>query len=712
MLKKNHLIAVTLAPIFMASSFICGAYAMSVTLKNGEAYKAETVSERENAFKIEKNGTKEIVLMSDIKNIDFSSEDSKTSPGGEKTASVELSGIAPDVKAILDKVPDKSKFPNAGGIIIKDEDIYTMNQDGTHKVRSHYIFKIYEDRAIDSGITAGYAFERETAKIVMARTIGEDGKTYDVDPKDIKEGDMFRGAQFYSNTYKIISATLPNVKKGSIIEYIIETNVFKPMIEDYFTPAIYFGSYEPVLERRLEIHMPKSKKLKWVAKNFDRIYDKNFESIKSAKDPKITEKGNETIYVFEASNIPEIIREPNMPPIKDVVARVQCSAYENWDKIYEWDIKNLGSNIDDVSDEMKKKVAELTGKCKTNDEKVAAIYHYVQQEIRYISIKGDTVAGRAGHPAKQIFENKYGDCTDKSVLMASFLKLCGIKSYPAALKAGEGDWDSEVAHIDSNHKISFLMYDSKEIFLDSTSQNTRFPFFRADDHGRNCLVSQDRRMVRAGMPLSVVKSSREVVIKSDASISVSGKREFSGHFESSIRGRNKSMKENEIKDEFKRRLNQTLPGVNLKSLSYTDLMDLTKPVVETVEYEAPDAVIIAGNLMLFAIPGNESKFPEASLKTRNYPIDYSYLVRDEVVYNFSIPAEYVIKYLPAKFEVDNKYISYKSEYTNLADGRICYSEALERKLRMVDPADYESYKKDLESITKHSGEKAVAEKLK
>ncbi len=708
---RFFLLILVTAVCFAVSHFFIGftASAMSVTLRDGGGpYQAECVGGEADRIKIDKNGTDEIIEISDIMNIKFSgSESAAVSDNLSKSDTGAAGAASADVLEILKKVPDKSKFPNAGGYVIKDEDVYTYNADGTYKIVSHYIFKIFEDRSVDSGIETGYAFERESARIIMGRTIAEDGRVSELDLNSVTIGDAFRGAKFYSNTYKIISATLPDVKKGSIIEYKIERNVFKPIIEGYFTPSIYFGSSEPAYEVRLEVRMPEDKKLYWIAKNFDRIYDKNFEVIKNAANPEIIQNKGYVSYIFSAYNVPEIIMEYAMPPVKDIVPRIQCSAYENWDKIYEWDIKNLGANISQISDELKNKTLDLIKNCKTNDEKIAAIYHYVQQEIRYISIKGDIVANRAGHPAKQIFENKYGDCTDKSILMAAMLGAARIVSYPAAIMAGGGDWDPEVAHINSNHKISFISYDSKEIFLDSTSQNTRFPFFRADDHGRNCLVSQARRMVRSGMPLSNNLLRCEAVINSDKSITVKGRRETDGHIESMIRGRNKSLKESEIKDNFKRSLNQTLPGVELIKLEYTDLMNLNEPVIETFEYRAPEAVISAGDLILFSVPGHEMQFKEVSLEERNYPIDYMYLTNNEVVYEFLLPESYKVKYLPAKLEINNKYITYRAEYVKTSENKVVFSDKIERKVRMVDPADYKNYKTDIEKIKKYSGEKVV-----
>lgn len=698
---------ILLVMLFLFAACAVPAFSMSVVLDDGARYRADSTA-RENEIKIKAaDGTERTVGLSQVRLIDFSDETAETGIPGKAAAPA---NIPDDVKKILAMVPDKSKFPNAGGYVIEDEDVYTLKQDGTYKIRSHYIFKIFEDRAVDPGLTLAYAFERESVKIIMARTIGEDGRVYDLDPKDIKVGDSFGGASMISHTYKYVTATLPNVKKGSIIEYVVEHNTFKPIIEGYFTPAMYFIGGEPKRHMKVEIHVPAGKKLKYVSKNFDRFYDKSFEAVKHLEKPVIREDSTEVVYSYEAFDVPELISEPDMPNVKDFIPRVQFSAYENWDKIYEWDIDKLGTHIAETSPEMKKKVEELTKGCRNNDEKVAKIYHYVQQEIRYVSIKGDTVAGRAGHPARETFEKKYGDCTDKSILMSSMLKIAGIDCYPAALKAGGGQWDPEVAHIDSNHKICFLTYDSKEMILDSTSQDSRFPFFRTDDHDRNCLVSQLRRMVRASMPLSTQKTVRDVDLRPDGSIHIKGRREFDGAFESSIRARNKRLKEEQIMDDYRRRLSATLPGVNLISLKYTDLMDLSTPVVEEVEYEAPDAAIIADDLILFSVPGYTFNFSETSLKERKFPIDYEYLLNMETVFNFKLPKGYRLKYLPPPLTVDNKYMIFKGEFKETTPGVITFSDKMERKARFVDPADYASYKADLEKLMKYAGEKVVIER--
>ncbi|HOT75837.1 MAG TPA: hypothetical protein PK467_08630, partial [Candidatus Wallbacteria bacterium] len=91
-------------------------------------------------------------------------------------------------------------------------------------------------------------------------------------------------------------------------------------------------------------------------------------------------------------------------------------------------------------------------------------------------------------------------------------------------------------------------------------------------------------------------------------------------------------------------------------------------------------------------------------------IDYAYLTNNEKVYNFKLPEGYKVKYLPGKLEINNKYMLYRAEFVKSGEDKVVFSDKLERKLRMVDPADYESYKADCEKIKKHCGEKVVIEK--
>ncbi len=702
--------------MFFIFIFLCimvtagSALAMSVTLKDGSVYDAEFASGADNGLIIDKNGTGEVISVYDVKSICFSDrERDESDTAAVKTAAVE---IPADIKEILDKVPDKSKFPDAGGYIIKDEDIYTLNADGTYKIRSHYIFKIFEDRAIDNNIIIGYAFERESVKIEMGRTIQPDGSVSVLNQADVKIGDMFAGAQFYTNTYKVLSAALPDVKKGSIIEYVIEKNIFKPIMEGYFCPAVYFIAGEPKHICRVEIRTPKNKKLFWMAKNFDNIYDPAFENLKKHRDPVITETDKEKIYTYEIKDIAELISEPSMPSYKDALPYVQFSAFETWDPVYNWFNNHFNKHVMDISDEMRKKTEEIIRGLVKAEDKIAAIYHYIQQQNRYISIKGDLVAGLTGHGAKHTFDNKYGDCVDKAILMTAMLKIAGVDSYPSLINAGGPQWQTDVPHLSSNHSISFVTYDSKEIFLDATSQDSRFPFFRADDHGRNNMIPQLKKFVKSSMPLSVQKNHRRVVINGDGGISVTGRRWYEGAFEYWARMANKSLKESEIKDSYKQRLNVTLPGVELKKIEYTDLMNLNEPVVETVEYNAPDAVIIAGDLMLFSVPGYKFEFNEVSLEERKYPLDYQYLTRTENVFEFVVPEGYKVTYKPPVFEVKNKYIEFRAEYEVKDASTIVFKDSFERKERFVDVKDYKSYKKDLESISKYAGEKVVMNKIK
>jgi len=71
----------------------------------------------------------------------------------------------------------------------------------------------------------------------------------------------------------------------------------------------------------------------------------------------------------------------------------------------------------------------------TDEEKIRAIYEYVSQEIRYVSLSFG-VTRYAPHPAGTVLANQYGDCKDKHTLLAAMLGAAGIEAWPVLANTG------------------------------------------------------------------------------------------------------------------------------------------------------------------------------------------------------------------------------------------------------------------------------------
>lgn len=70
--------------------------------------------------------------------------------------------------------------------------------------------------------------------------------------------------------------------------------------------------------------------------------------------------------------------------------------------------------------------------------RIEPICKFVQKQITYLEIviDNDSMAGFRPHPAGEVFENRYGDCKDKAVLLCTMLRSVGVVSRVALINSG------------------------------------------------------------------------------------------------------------------------------------------------------------------------------------------------------------------------------------------------------------------------------------
>jgi Transglutaminase-like superfamily len=90
----------------------------------------------------------------------------------------------------------------------------------------------------------------------------------------------------------------------------------------------------------------------------------------------------------------------------------------------------------------KQKVTELTAGKTDTLAKMQALSNYVQRDIRYVAI-ALRIGGWQPHPARDIFNNHYGDCKDKATLLSTMLKEIGVDSYYVVVNTSRGVVNAE-----------------------------------------------------------------------------------------------------------------------------------------------------------------------------------------------------------------------------------------------------------------------------
>ena len=83
-----------------------------------------------------------------------------------------------------------------------------------------------------------------------------------------------------------------------------------------------------------------------------------------------------------------------------------------------------------------KKVDELLRGKKNEMEKIAALTHWVADNMRYSGISMGKGEGYTLHTTKMNFTDRCGVCKDKAALLISMLRMAGFEAYPAMTMAG------------------------------------------------------------------------------------------------------------------------------------------------------------------------------------------------------------------------------------------------------------------------------------
>jgi transglutaminase-like putative cysteine protease len=594
--------------------------------------------------------------------------------------------IDDEVSHLIQNAPTAELYPDAAIINILDEGVVEVFEDGKCKQTLHVVFKVLSEKGKDDGdIEISYNSRTQTASIVYARTITREGKIIPLNENAIQVVTPYSEYPSYSD-YKVLTFSMPGVTVGSIIDYKVVIEEKMPHIEGKFSDDFYFQMYDPTYLSRYKVITSKDTDLKYRVLN-------PLQGIEVS--PKIIRDGDKKTYLWEYKYIPQIITERSMPPVEELAFSILVTTMDSWEEFSRWWRKKIESKTE--SDEpIKKKVAELTKDLSTLEEKIEAIFDYVKREIRYVSID----LGKSGYEpeaAKKVFENKYGDCKDKSTLLISMLKVAGIPAYHVLIPT------TSVANLIKDFPYPFqfdhciVVIESKGgyHFLDPVGESYRFDSLLGMDQNRDVLIFKDKEIIFANTPLAkpeekAYHSRSQIKIGLDGAIECQVKNFGAGDIEASMRSFFINTRPTKIKEFLEEEVDYISSGAKLLEYTHSNPLNFKERFELRINYKAPDYCKKAGAILIFDVPDIRKGCPAVGKKERRYPIvvwNNSY-GKDEV--EFNVPEGYEIYHLPDPLEIRNEYFEFRSGYRQEGN-KIIYEGEFIRKALRIPSKEYASY---------------------
>jgi len=609
----------------------------------------------------------------------------------------------PEVRKLLKMEITQKKYPNAGAVILLNDVNTIINPDKSSTTTIHKIVKILNDRGKKYGeVDLDYDSSYESVTVDFARTITKSGKVITVGEKSIRDLAPWAGYPLYSNArMRVIS--MPEVMEGSVLEYKATWHTAHLVDLENYQTSHGLQVFEPKVHDKFKITVPKTLKLN--------VKYKNYPVTPSSR---IWEEGENTVFLWDNSDIEEIISEPGMPPWSDITPMFYVSSFKSWQQIGKWFWK-LAKTQFAPNAAIKAKVAELTSGAASDYEKTREIFNYVASKIRYVGIEyGES--GYKPHKASEIFENKYGDCKDQATLLVTMLKTVGIESQLVLLRTQDaGAVFMGLPMIQFNHCIAMAIINGKKVWMDPTYSTASFDYLPWNDQDCFTMVMYKSGSVMEKTPLlSYEKTSIIKNVKLELFPNKSIKGEFSfktcGEFTIHYRGL-KYYKPKKRKDFFQNMVSGVYPGGKIVSHTISDLDDLNKPLEVSVAYTAPEGFKVAGPLGIFKMPSSKKAASHVALEERVYPIVLSGTLKRVSDVSVRVPNGYTVRFIPDNIDYSDKFGSVSASYKQSGEVISYHSEIRTIKTR-IEKDEYKAYKERQERIAKESDQPVIFELTK
>lgn len=220
------------------------------------------------------------------------------------------------------------------------------------------------------------------------------------------------------NGYQTALLVLDDVRAGDIIESSYTIRGFNPIFEGKYSDDYDLGFGVPVGRIYYKLIAPASRQL-------------TIKNTNTNISPAITIIGNNKIYEYKSVNNKAAHLESKVPSWYNPYPTISVSEYGSWEEVSKWAAKLFTPDVK-LSAELQAKISTIKAMGPTDEDRVSEALLFVQDDVRYMGIEMGANSHKPSDPNK-IFKQRFGDCKDKSYLLATILNAMGVEAHPVLI---------------------------------------------------------------------------------------------------------------------------------------------------------------------------------------------------------------------------------------------------------------------------------------
>jgi transglutaminase-like putative cysteine protease len=584
-------------------------------------------------------------------------------------------GSVPDwLNAAAQKPLPGNLDKETNAIVLISERQVTVNDSGEVLTLNRIVIRILRPEGRSWGDVQVYFSPDNPLISLKGWSIPPSGKSYEVGQQDAVEITPY-SYELYSDT-RLKLLKIP-AAAGSVIgyEYVQKERPFFLETNWSFQDSI------PVELAQLTLTLPHGWQYTAVWRNY------------AAQNPQSSPSGQ---YAWQVENLGALKPEDDMPAWNAVAGNMLLSYYPNTDPKggfigHTW--SDLGSWYYDLtrprqqdSAQIRAKVAEITAGASSDWDRVQRLAAYTQSQIRYVAIEIG-IGGYQPHPASDVFRYGYGDCKDKSSLLATMLRDANIESYMVLINTERGEVLPEFPTRRFNHAVlAIRLPDSappshfdaemhhpqlgRLLIFDPTNSYVpigQLPYYLQANYG---LLSRLGGGEILALPLAPPESSRRNRV---GKFTLTASRNLSGEVsETSIGAQAATQRpvwQSETTAERTKRvenfLSYSLAQFSLTSYDIQSANDIGKDLGVHYIFESPGFAHAAGTFLVVrpCVLGQFSRDLMERPEPRRYPVEFRDTGIQEDDYAIVLPQGYAADDMPDSVNLSEDFAEYHSQVT-------------------------------------------------
>lgn len=535
--------------------------------------------------------------------------------------------------------------------------------------------------------------------IEASTLLPENNKFKELKVKEFKTQAVLDDNVFYNDLIST-SFNYPSLCEGAITRLKYSLEITNPKI----FPIEIFQQYYNVENFEYVINADKNVNFEFKTFNIDTF------NISFTKE----EKGNRIIYSWKAKNIPSYKTDKRAPDylwyLPHIIPYIKTYTingeekigFRNIDDYFNWYYNFILAIDHKHTDEMKQIANDLVKNCKSDLEKVEAIYKWVQKNIKYVAFEFG-LGGFMPRNPYQIFEKRYGDCKDMATIIVELLDICGVKAYYTLIGTRDLPYRfNEVpTNSSSNHMITTYIENGKYYYLDATASTNSFglPTPSIQDKEALILLNKDKYEITKVPIINLEQNSHidSLNIKIiDNKIIGNGTLFLNGYYSSNMKDVLEKITDPIEKQKFLK--NALGKGSNKFLLDNYSVLNIKDNLQINYNFNIADYYKSTEN-EIYLNMNFVQPFEDDELLKKDRVLDYEFYFKSKLVIicNFSIPENFNVSYLPesSKFEKDN--IIYDVHY-EIKDNKIVYYYNIKIDAYVLKPNNFENWNKLLKQM--------------